>query len=57
MPAHKGSSGALSASAPSPEGTWQLALQGMSCASCARSIEQALAQVQGVSSRIREFCQ
>ncbi|MFS8887158.1 heavy metal translocating P-type ATPase, partial [Synechococcus sp. R55.1] len=49
MSAHKGSSGALSASAPSPEGTWQLALQGMSCASCARSIEQALAQVQGVS--------
>lgn len=50
MSAHKGSSAALSASAPSPEGTWQLALQGMSCASCARSIEQALAQVQGVSS-------
>ncbi len=49
MSAHEGSSGALSVSTPSPEGTWQLALQGMSCASCAHSIEQALMQVQGVS--------
>ncbi len=49
MSAHEGSSGALSVSTPSPEGTWQLALQGMSCASCAHSIEQALTQVQGVS--------
>ncbi|MFQ3584689.1 MAG: heavy metal translocating P-type ATPase [Cyanobacteriota bacterium] len=34
---------------PTSEATWRLALQGMSCASCAHSIEQALRQVQGVS--------
>ncbi|MEN9226788.1 MAG: heavy metal translocating P-type ATPase [Thermostichus sp. HHBFW_bins_43] len=43
------SSDALPVSTPSDEGTWQLALQGMSCASCAHSIEQALTQVPGVS--------
>ncbi|MEN9210776.1 MAG: cation transporter, partial [Thermostichus sp. DG02_2_bins_29] len=33
----------------SPEKVWRLSLQGMSCASCAHSLEQALAQVQGIS--------
>ncbi|MFQ3613487.1 MAG: heavy metal translocating P-type ATPase [Cyanobacteriota bacterium] len=55
MSAHPSSeafSGALPAQKvpdPTSEATWQLALQGMSCASCAHSIEQALTQVQGVS--------
>lgn len=51
-PSSEAFSGALPAQrvpGPTSEATWQLALQGMSCASCAHSIEQALTQVQGVS--------
>jgi Cu+-exporting ATPase len=42
-------------SAPSAAGTWRLAIQGMSCASCAVSIERALGQVPGVTAQTVNF--
>src|SRR5262249_40071208 len=38
------------ATAPDPGGAWQLAIAGMTCASCAVAVEKALAAVPGVKS-------
>ncbi|MFS8861342.1 heavy metal translocating P-type ATPase [Synechococcus sp. H60.1] len=42
-------------SASSAGGTWRLAIQGMSCASCAAGIEQALSRVRGVTAQTVNF--
>jgi len=48
-------SGIPNPSAPSAAGTWRLAIQGMSCASCTVSIERALGQVPGVTAQTVNF--
>lgn len=42
-------------SASSAGGTWRLAIQGMSCASCTAVIEQALSRVRGVTAQAVNF--